>query len=65
MLILTNFDGFATTYPAMSRLLQKFRFPKEVKLHSLQKQQGLELSFSKFLIAAFVELFDKNFSSAI
>ena len=43
MLIRTNFDSFAITY--LSSLPQKFHFPIEVVLNSLQTQKGLELVF--------------------
>ena len=43
MLIWTNFDSFAITY--LSGLLQKFHFPIEVVLNSLQTQKSLELVF--------------------
>ena len=44
MLIWTNFVGFAITYQC--RLLQKFNFPIEVVLNSLETQKDLELVFS-------------------
>ena len=43
MLIWTNFNSFAITY--LSRLLQKFYFPIEVVVDSLQTQKDLELVF--------------------
>ena len=43
MLIWTNFDSFAIIY--LSSLFQKFHFPIEAVLNSLQTQKGLELVF--------------------
>ena len=43
MFIWTNFDSFAITYLIINRLLQKFHFPIEVVLNSLQTQKDLEL----------------------
>ena len=43
MLIWTNFDSFAIIY--LSSLFQKFHFPIEPVLNSLQTQKGLELVF--------------------
>ena len=43
MLTWTNFDSFAIAY--LSSLLQKFHFPIETVLNSLQIQKGLELVF--------------------
>ena len=45
MLIWTNFDRFAIAISTISSLLQKFHFPIEVMLHSLQTQKDLELVF--------------------
>ena len=56
MLIWINFDSFAITY--LSSLLQKFHFPIEIMLNSLQTQKGLELVFSpQFLQEYFDEIF--------
>ena len=43
MLIWTNFDSFAIIH--LSSLFQKFHFPIEAVLNSLQTQKGLELVF--------------------
>ena len=46
MLIGTNFDSFAVIYLInISTWLQKFNFPIEVVVTSLQTQKGLELAF--------------------
>ena len=56
MLIWINFNSFAITY--LSSLLQKFHFPIEIMLNSLQTQKGLELVFSpQFLQECFDEIF--------
>ena len=56
MLIWTNFDSF--TVPFLSSLLQKFHFPKEAVLNSLQTQKGLELVFRpQFLQNFFMRFF--------
>ena len=43
MLIWTNFDSYYIS--DLSSLLQKFHFPIELVLNSLQAQKGLELVF--------------------
>ena len=60
MLIWTNFDSLAITY--LSSLLQKFHFPIEVVLNSLQTQKGLELVFRSLVT---VKIFDEIFSLVI
>ena len=69
MLILTNFDIFAITH-LLSRLLQKFHFPVEVVLNSLQTQRGLELVLRwqflyNFLIKIFLQEYDINWPNFI
>ena len=60
MLIWTIFDSLAITYiSSIKRLLQKFHFPTEVVLNSLQTKKGLELVFrpqflQKFLMKFFL-----------
>ena len=50
MLLWTNFDSFAITYFNISSLLQKFDFPIEVVISSLQSEKGRKLVFrSHFL----------------
>ena len=62
MVIFTNFDSLAITYPPnMSRLLQTFHFPIEVVSTSLQTQKGLELIFrSQFLWNVFKKFVFSN-----
>ena len=58
MLIWTNFDSFAITYISdINSLLQKFHFPIEVMLDSLQTQKDLELVFRPVFVAFFDEIF--------
>ena len=58
MLIWTNFDRLAIKKSNISILLQKFHFPIEVMLHSLQTQKGLELVFrTQFFLKSFDEVF--------
>ena len=52
MLIWRNFDSFVNTFYEKS-LLQKFHFPVEVVLNSLQTQKGPRTSF---LVAGFADL---------
>ena len=61
MLIWTHFDSFANTQSNISSLFQKFRFPIEVVLNSLQTQKGLELVFrSQFLYNFLIKFFFFN-----
>ena len=61
MLIRTNLNSFAIKY-LTCRLLQKFHFPVEVVVNSLQTQKGLELVFRSHF---FVEFFDEIISFGI
>ena len=54
MLISLDFDKFCYSISNISSLLQKFHFPIEVTLNSLQTQEGLELvSRSQFFCRSF------------
>ena len=70
MLIWTNFDSFAITYFNISSLLQKFDFPIEVVISSLQTEKGRELVFRShflwnFLIKFFLLLYYINWRNFI
>ena len=58
MLIWTNFNSFAITYLYnTSSFLQKFHFPVEAMLNSLQTQMGLELVFRPQFLQNFLMYF--------
>ena len=55
MLIWTNFDSFAIIY--LSSLFQKFHFPIEAVLNSLQTQKEQELVFRPQFLYNFLMTF--------
>ena len=59
---LDKFGQFCHYISSVSSLLQKFHFPLEVVLNSLQTQEGLGTSFQ---VTVLVEFFDKIFSFVI
>ena len=61
MLIWTNFNSFAITY--ISRLLEKFHFPIETVLNSLQTQK--EGPGTSFPATVFVKIFGEIISFGI
>ena len=69
MLIWKNFNSSAITYLILLALLQKFHFPIEVVLKSLQTQKDLELVFRSHFCRIFNKIFslkyDKNWPNFI